>query len=699
MKRLAIVLQMGRAIGPGLPAALSSCYVPLLEAFRDHPAIRVHLQLSGDFLTGVSWYPSDLLDLVRAGIRAGRFEVLASTFSSAALSSLPVVTAQLQIECHLQLLAELFCTRPTGCLLIDHGIPEDHGRIFSGSGIDYVIRLDRAANPVLPAKSRETVAGSPFAAGVRVFGSPLDHRVIDGLCFPADPRQETSDLPPELRVEVSTSSPPTDPDAELPVVLSLTPGLDLGVERSILTGDLAPLEESLARIQEGSTAIALILAESTGLLAYERGFSPISQHENVQKLLRWIERLQGWETILLGESSVKGRPPGSVAVSSLAPGRVASTEPRSGSRSPESEGTGEAFPRKDQTVDRYRSAFGEVGDELSRRLSTLGLPLTGGARQLVIRALRTFASCQHRFGFPEADRTDQSSWDLVGSSLLIAEAARRAQILVPGDSDQPVSVEDLDRDGLNEIYLQCGRDLLIISPIGGRALYWIDLLTGEVIGGVAASHGLCGPIVSPAHPYLGEIIVPSVWSAAEPLRSVDLPVDEAWFVRAGLDRSWAAGLDTIRIDALVNPPGQRRISALRRVGLFTDEVGDTLQTGTLGYQLGPSWVRFYTTYGPKTMTVRHGVLTVEYPHEFGLGEPVTVYVELMPGRPVRPSSSAPPLRLEAQDKPLSVSVEPTPQPNFLTWQETFQSSIGSLMYTPDGVDALPPIRVELQRHP
>jgi hypothetical protein len=234
---------------------------------------------------------------------------------------------------------------------------------------------------------------------------------------------------------------------------------------------------------------------------------------------------------------------------------------------------------------------------------------------------------------------------------------------------------------------------------GVRVLHWIDLGSGDVLGGAALGLSTPGPFVSVAQPYVGPVPIPATWSASQPVRHLEVPASEAWFCRLLLGHVPDLDRTKVALQALPERERQTPNVALRRVGLFAVEVDGALVTDRLEHVAGRSDVTFQTPWGPKVYRLARSILTVEYPPGFGGGKPVAIRCELLPDRRQRSQKSGPPLRVDAGDAPLGVELNARPEPSFASWEEVPLGWIAGIAYLPQGASPLPALRLELTRHP
>lgn len=104
----------------------------------------------------------------------------------------------------------------------------------------------------------------------------------------------------------------------------------------------------------------------------------------------------------------------------------------------------------------------------------------GGAQELYQDALHVFLAHQYEFGCIGIGHatTPYHGWDGMQAALVLARAAEWS-----AEPWEGVRWEDLNQDGLVEGCLCDGCQLAVVSPIGGRLLYWLDLKEGKQLLG------------------------------------------------------------------------------------------------------------------------------------------------------------------------------------------------------------------------
>ena len=681
MKRLALVFHLNQLTGPYIRTAASASYRLLLETLREYPTIPVHIHASGTLLAGLPWYAPDVLDLLRQGVNSGQFELLGSTYAQ----NIPFSTAQsvneLQISAHRDQLDRLFGARCVGFWNPERCWSDAYLPLATRGGYRYMF-----------------VETSVLRAAQLPERTPSRVLVLEGSAIWLVPD---------------------------------SPTFRSAFNLAVWSGEQGPLRDQLASLEPGGLLVHAEDAESVGLWAFERGQSPATDRDNLARVLGWLAQNDQVEVCHLSQA-LRTRPPPPHDPIDAVRSSARDLAGASGDliRMPSVRGQADwmvraladrslpyhedgyadwfDFNERAPRLAHFRKLHAEVTAAFFQVVTKLRAPLPDGARRLVERARETLCAAQYEFGCVGVGATGWPAWELCRAALLLIHAAARAARVAEDVPGSGAEVADHDHDGVDEIFLQVGSELAILTPLGGRVLAWIDLATGEVLGGAALGLATPGEYSSVAHPYVGPDTSPPTWTPpAAPLERTTVPADRAWF-----GRLLAAHIpDLARYKATLEPlPGREAHSrerhappapaqTLRRVGLFADEIAGLLVTGKLEYTAGRTEVAFHTSAGPKVIRLTRGVITADYPAGYGAGAAVMVRCELLPDRRARTTPSGPPLRLDAPDGAVSVEVDARPEPTFALWEEIPLAWMAGLAFSTRASVPLPALHVELSRHP
>lgn len=649
MKRIALAFHLNQLTGPYIRTAASTSYRALLETLREHPELPFHLHVSGTLLAGLAWYAPDVLDLIRSGVAAGQFELFGSTYAQNIPESTPNACNDLQLAAHREQLERKFGVRPAG-----FWNPE---RCWSASYLPLIARSGYKYTLLETATMKE--------AGL---APHMPHRVNSG--------------------EASLVLVPDDP------------GFRAAFNLAIWTGEFRAVGERILALPDDGLLVHAEDAEAFGLWTYERGFSPTTDRANLSRLLSWLANHDKVEVVQLSRTLAAQEPADGgrlLPVRGQADWMVRALSDRSLPYHEDGYRDWFDFNARAPRLAHVRHLHGDVARVFLATVQTLKAPLNPAARRLVERGRELLAASQYELGCIGIGDVGWPAWELARHALLLVHAAVRASRT---DELPPSGCEvlDRDRDGVPEIFLQVGSDLVILSPVGGRVLAWIDLATGDVLAGAALGLATPGPYKSVAHPYSGPAPLAPEWTPGATIPR-EFPGTSAWFAR--LIGAHVPDLVTYRahLERLPERAPVPATTTLRRVGAFADEINGQLVTDVLAYTAGTSEVAFHTPAGPKIVSVSRGLLTCDYPSGYGGGLPVTIRTELLPDRRARAVPSGPPLRLDAGDDSVAVEVNARPEPSFALWEEIPLAWVAGVSYLAPTSGELPPIRVEITRHP
>ncbi len=421
--------------------ASHNCYRGLLQVLRAHPTLPVNIQISGTLIHALQWLDPEPLELIRAGIDEGQFELLGSTYAqNVAYASDDWDNVQ-QIELHQEVLRETFNVEPVSFwnpggswrqslapLIVSAGyqitLVEDH--ILDQAGLAAALLANVVADGNNLTVVRESVA--------------LRHSLIFAALF-GQPEQLISKLQ-------------TAPEAE-------------GTDERFL-------------------AIA-VPAEAMGLWGWHENVLPHPTWQNLDQLLTALESNDTFEFMQLSKVSHNAQvlekiPPahpvpwpgsreyqtglGSGAAAALDAALLRKEAPHY------EEGFDSWFHYLETSPDVKR--FGRMYSRLRQRLAETVADAPTGAQALHRSALHTFLAHQHNYGTPGVGGSAYRGWEGARSALSAIRAADFAK-----DPEPFMLVEDVTGEGYDEVLVCDGRDLLVLAPGGGRLLYWFELGTGR----------------------------------------------------------------------------------------------------------------------------------------------------------------------------------------------------------------------------
>ncbi len=429
--RLSLLFNFNQHLTEFARVASHNCYRGLLQVLRAHPTLPVNIQISGTLIHALQWLDPEPLELIRAGIDEGQFELLGSTYAqNVAYASDDWDNAQ-QIELHKEVLRDTFNVEPVAFwnpggswrqslapLIVSAGyqitLIEDH--ILDQAGLAPILLASVVVDGNNLTVVRESVA--------------LRHSLIFAALF-GQPEQLISKL---------QSAPEAD-----------------GTDERFL-------------------AIA-VPAEAMGLWGWHENVLPHPTWQNLDRLLTALESDDAYEFVQLSKVSrnaqdLKKISPVQYQTGLGAGAAAALDDALHRKEAPHyEEGFDSWFHYLKTSPDVKR--FGRMYSRLRQRLVDSVVDAPAGAQALHRSALHTFLAHQHNYGTPGVGGSAYRGWEGARSALSAIRAADFAK-----DPEPFMLVEDVTGEGYDEVLVCDGRDLLVLAPGGGRLLYWFDLETG-----------------------------------------------------------------------------------------------------------------------------------------------------------------------------------------------------------------------------
>ena len=432
---LALIFHFNQHTGDYADVADKACYRGLLNVLRKHPRLKFNLHLSGTLLRALAWLDPETLQLVRAGLADGQFELLGSTYAQ----NLPYASDdwdnRQQINLHRDLLQHHFGVSP---------------RVFWNAERTW----------------RQSLVGVMAQGG---FQSTLVEDHILHAAGLAEP------------VPVSTTH-----DGKAVTCIYDDTILRSRFNYAVWFGRKRQLFDYLRQLarRKGSSRFLLAYAEDAeamGLWNWEQGYLPQAVWKNLDGLLTLFERSRLFKLVHL--SPVQARR----ALGPL-PDGAAEWMDRSLSR-PGAPYHEDGFA---DWFDFYHRSpkvrfFRQLYHVIRRRLQALGsaleqpdLPVkpAKAAERFYRQAIETYLHHQYEYGCIGVGGRKYWGWENVRSAMLFANLAELSR------SPQPRRwLGDFNGDGSDEQMLCDGRRLVLLSHYGGRLVGWFDLAEGRQLAG------------------------------------------------------------------------------------------------------------------------------------------------------------------------------------------------------------------------
>jgi hypothetical protein len=435
--RLALCFLFHQNLGEHAARASRLCYRRVVDVLRNHPRLKFNLMLSGTLLDAACWFDPAFLAAVNSGVEAGVFRLMGSTYAQSLLRAGEDWDNAHQISLHRLTLKKYFGAEPEA---------------FWSPGRTWAPRL----TPLL------------VRSGYRVL--PLEARTL---------RAAGADAPSAFRM-------PSGEDA-LTVVWDdprLRARLQLGAWFHRPEAMREPLAEWAAR--PDADRLFPVVAENAddfGLRAYDSGWDPRADADGLDGALDWIGGAGGAECAFLEDA-----PP---------PARMLDSDPAGWGETldrtladPDAPGHEEGYRDWQDFCDRaprlrhFRKIHSATRLKMLSAQRALDSAAASGAEAASagagLFALAERVYCAHQTGFGDVGMGGRGdpAWEGIAAAIAVARAAELA--CTRDTSAGQGVIDDLTGDGEDEILLRGGDQAAILSPCGGRLLYWFDLRRGRI---------------------------------------------------------------------------------------------------------------------------------------------------------------------------------------------------------------------------
>ncbi len=442
---LALVFHFNQHTTEFTEVANRACYRGLLHVLRGFPQLKFNLHFSGTLLRALNWIDPETLNLVRAGLADGQFELLGSTYAQNVPYACHDWDNAQQIAAHRAVLKELFGVEPV---------------VFWNSERCW----------------RQSLVKVIVEGGYRI--TLVEDHILHGAGV-------TQPIP------VSTGS-----EGQSLTVVYDDPILRERFNYAAWFGRRAQLFDYLEAFAGRKGAKHFLLAyaedaEAMGLWPWEAGYLPQANWAHLEKLLAELEE-RGYTLTLLSAAQPKHEvaalPDGAARWMNRA--LVIPDAPY------HEDGYRDWFDFLDHSpkVEYFRKLYAVVRSNLTQLEAARGRGFVAApetaADTFYRQAIETFCSHQYEFGCIGVGGRGYWGWENVRLTFLYSRLAELAE-----DPQPRRWIEDLNGDGADEQILCDGRQLALFTAHGGRLLGWFDLRSGRQWVG--------NPLAVPAAPYAG----------------------------------------------------------------------------------------------------------------------------------------------------------------------------------------------------
>ncbi len=424
---LALVFHFNQHTNEYTDVANRACYRGLLNVLRAHPALKFNLHLSGTLLRALNWFAPETLNLVRAGLAEGQFELLGSTYAQNVPYACDDWDNAQQIGLHRVVLEELFGVRPV--------VFWNSERCWRQSLVPVIVEGGYTTTLVEDHILRAAGIADPIPAATTFDGQSLITIYDDNV----------------LRERFNHAA---------------------------WFGRRAQLFKYLKSMaaRPGSENFLVAYAEDAeamGLWNWENGYLPHAAWAHLDAILNEFERSGAYALVHLSPARAQ-------QVVAALPDRAALWMDEA-----------LAHPDRPYHEDGYHDWFDFIARSpkvayfrklyavVRSRLQSLGSarsdpgfprPAQSPADTFYRQALETFCHHQYEFGCIGVGGRQYWGWENVRAAFLFARVAEIAEEPRPR-----IWIEDINGDGSDEQMLCDGWNLAVFTAHGARLIYWFDL--------------------------------------------------------------------------------------------------------------------------------------------------------------------------------------------------------------------------------
>lgn len=402
-------------------AASRVCYRGLLKVLRSHPRLQFNIHISGTLIHALNWLDPEPLDLIRAGLAEGQFELLGSTYAQNVAYATDDWSNARQIELHRAVLKDTFGVSPTVFWNPERCWRQSLVSVIASGGYtrtlveDHILRKAGAADPHV-----FTTCDGPHSLALVADDETFKHK------------------------------------------LNLAAWFGRGSQA------LKYLREKAAQPDAGSLCVAYAEdAEAMGLWGWERGLAPNQTWAHLDRLLTALESEPSIKLIKLSDS-----PAPSADLTPVPDGSAAWMDAslrRPGAPYHE-DGYADWFDfcRRSPKISHFRQTYAIIRAKMEAAAAG------PGAQRMLQAAMHAYLAHQYEYGCIGVGGLNYRGWEDARQAVAISFAARFAD-----SPSEFVLIDDCNGDGADEVVVSDGRQLIITSAYGGRLLYWFDLITGR----------------------------------------------------------------------------------------------------------------------------------------------------------------------------------------------------------------------------
>ena len=409
------------------------CFHGLLDVLRRHPDSRFVLHFSGTLLHDLGWldtrHDPSSLELLRAGLADGQFEIVGSTYAQNVPYATHMWDNERQVEVHREVIADLIGAEPVSFWNAERCwkqalVPLMARNGYRATWVESHILWDSGSTAAEHAVRKTSLGGDEIA----VFND----------------------------------------DSEM--IWLLDGAIDSGYANDLIS--------YLSWLRSQDTYRDWVVcyaedAEATGLWDYEGGSNPQEDWDNLDDVLTALENT-GWIELTTFEEVLADQFP----VEDLSPIVDGQANWMVGPSQQAGYADWFDYQARSPLVAAYRDFYTTLRGRI-QEVEAQVTPATPAAN-LVKHAVWNLAAHQFEFGCIGCGSMGCQDWqkaETLEGALLAAEAA-----LAPPATPE-IAQRDANGDGALDWVVTTPHDLFIVSPLGGRMLRWFDLIHGEEVLG------------------------------------------------------------------------------------------------------------------------------------------------------------------------------------------------------------------------
>lgn len=445
MLRLALLFHINQHLSEMARLGATVCYTDLLRTFRQHRDLPINVHIAGTLVRALQWLDNEPLDLIRQGIDDGQFLLIGSTYAQ----NVPYATDDWdnskQIALHRRVLQAAFNAQPDVFWNPERCWRQSLSPVITAGGY----RTTLVEDHILAAAGARP--GRVYTTGTRQ--SPLNLVYDD----------ETFKHHFNYAAWFGDSS-----------------GLHRHLDKMIAQG-----AELLAYAEDG---------EAMGLWGWSVGLDPRPTFPRLGALL---EELAARPDVELAHLDALPEPAGHLdhlpdgAAAWMNANLLRADAPY------HEDGYSDWFDFNQNApkLRTYRKLFAS----LRPALQVPPPAAQPGAVALHDLALQAFLNGQFEFGCIGIGGPKVRYWRVAEHARTLLRLAREATRPQP-PAWREITVADLNGDGRDEYLFRQGQQVLVLTPVGGRLLYWADLSTGRL--------WVCNPLAVVWGDWHGESVPP-----------------------------------------------------------------------------------------------------------------------------------------------------------------------------------------------